>query len=297
MSRRGLAFGCLLGGTALALIASGRPWWQAVGEGVVAKITGSEATGGLSQALAIVVLAGTLLILALRARGRRVVGTLLLLVGLGMALAGGLRRQPNPEAVRSQVPEVSLVDALNLSATVWPWVYALSGVLIAAGAAVTMITASRWPARSDRYQAQPSQGEAGASDDDSAELWKALDAGVDPTATDASVGNRAPPHGARLAHERQPQRAERAMDTEGAVLPPLASTTAADSPRDARAAERQTDDRKTRHHDTPTVTDPEVRDRRTGDTMDGTEPERQLPWSPRSQVPGKVQRGRGERRE
>jgi uncharacterized membrane protein (TIGR02234 family) len=282
MSRRGLAFGCLLGGTALALIASGQPWWQAVGEGVVAKITGTEATGGLSQALAIVVLAGTLLILALRARGRRLIGTLLLLVGLGIALAGGLRRQPNPETVRSQVPEASLVDALNLSATVWPWVHALSGVLIAAGAAVTMITAGRWPARSDRYQAQPSQGEAGASDDDSAELWKALDAGVDPTATDASVGNRAPSHGGGVS---------------GGVLPPRATTTAADSPRDARAAERQTDDRKTRDPDTPTVTDPEVRDRRTGDTMDGTEPARQLPWSPRSQVPGKVQRGRGERRE
>ena len=238
MSRRGLAFGCLLGGTALALIASTQPWWQAVGEGVVVKITGTEATGGLSQTFAIVVLAGTLLILALRARGRRLVGALLLLVGLGIVVAGGLRRAPNPEAVRSQVPGASLVDALALGATVWPWVYALSGVLIAVGAVATMITAGRWPPRSRRYQAQPSQVEVGVADDDPAELWKAMDAGVDPT-TDA----------------------------------------------------------KPVHHDMPTVPDPEVRDRRAGDTMDGTEQAQQLPWSPTGQKPGKGQRGRGEREE
>src|SRR5215212_7285210 len=74
----------------------------------------------------------------------------------------------------------------------------------------------------------------------------------------ASVGNRAPPHGGRLArrcpgrasepasemrkaaaYQRQPQRAERAMDTERAeaFFPLRATTTAADSMRDARAAQ------------------------------------------------------------
>ena len=45
------------------------------------KFSGTQATGGLSQALAVVALAGTLLMLALRTRGRRVTGALLLLVG------------------------------------------------------------------------------------------------------------------------------------------------------------------------------------------------------------------------
>jgi uncharacterized membrane protein (TIGR02234 family) len=191
MSRRVLAYGLLLAGGALALLAGTQPWWRVAGEGVVVKITGTDATGGLSQALVIVVLAGTLLLLALRTRGRRLVGALLLSVGLGMALTGGLRGQPNPEAVRSQIPEASLVDALNLNATVWPWVYAISGVLITAGAAVTMITAGSWPSRSDRFRSRSSQAESDIPDDP-AELWKAMDAGVDPTAADQTLDNDTP---------------------------------------------------------------------------------------------------------
>ena len=81
MRSRALAFGCLLIGGALALVASAQPWWQATGEGAAVKFTGTQATAGLSQALAIVALAGTLLMLALRTRGRRVVGALLVFVG------------------------------------------------------------------------------------------------------------------------------------------------------------------------------------------------------------------------
>ena len=124
MRSRALAFGCLLLGGGLALVGSAQPWWRAVGEGVVVKFSGTQATGGLSQALAIVALAGTLLMLALRTRGRRVIGALLLLVGAGIAVVGGLRLQPSADAVRSQVREVSLADAFHLSATVWPWVFA-----------------------------------------------------------------------------------------------------------------------------------------------------------------------------
>jgi uncharacterized membrane protein (TIGR02234 family) len=192
MSPRAPAYGLLFAGGALALLASTQPWWRVTGEGVVVKITGTEATGGLSQALVIVVLAGTLLLLAMHARGRRLVGALLLIVGLGIAFAGELRRQPNPEAVRSQVPQASLVDALNLSATVWPWVYAISGILITAGAAVTMITAGSRPSRSDRFRSRSSQAESDIPEDP-AELWKAMDAGIDPTATDASVGSNDTP--------------------------------------------------------------------------------------------------------
>ncbi|HEX3206571.1 MAG TPA: Trp biosynthesis-associated membrane protein, partial [Propionibacteriaceae bacterium] len=145
MRSRALAFGCLLLGGGLALVGSAQPWWRAVGEGVAVKFSGTQATGGLSQALAIVALAGTLLMLALRTRGRRVIGALLLLVGAGIAVVGGLRLQPSADAVRSQVREVSLADAFQVSATAWPWVFALSGVLVVAGAVLTMTTAGTWP--------------------------------------------------------------------------------------------------------------------------------------------------------
>jgi uncharacterized membrane protein (TIGR02234 family) len=231
MTSRHLAFGCLFTGAVVALIASSQPWWRASGEGLVIKIPGTQATAGLSQALAIVALAGTLLLLALHARGRRLVGASLLLVGIGLALVGGLRLRPTPETIRSQVHELSLMDAVQLSATVWPWVFALSGVLIAAGAAMTLVTAGSWPARSGRFQ--PSEVEARS--DDPAELWKAMDAGIDPTQLRTTD-----------IHDR----------------------------------------------DTPTATDPKMRDRGAGDTMDGTEEARQLPWSPTSHIPGHVQQER-----
>jgi uncharacterized membrane protein (TIGR02234 family) len=180
MKSRTLAFGCLIIGGALALVGSAQPWWRADSQGVVVKFSGTQATTGLSQALAIVALAGTLLLLALRTRGRRVVSALLLLVGGAIAIVGGLRLQPSAEAVRSQVREVSLTDAFQLTATVWPWVFALSGVLVAGGAVLTMITASAWRSAPERFQAGLVKAEGSASDDP-AELWKALDAGVDPT--------------------------------------------------------------------------------------------------------------------
>jgi uncharacterized membrane protein (TIGR02234 family) len=189
MRSRALAFGCLLLSGGLALVGSAQPWWRAVGEGVAVKFSGTQATGGLSQALAIVALAGTLLMLALRTRGRRVIGALLLLVGAGIGVVGGLRLQPSAGAVRSQMREVSLADAFHVSATVWPWVFALSGVLVAAGAVLTITTARTWPSGSDRFQPGSSKAAAGTSDDPT-ELWKAMDVGVDPTA-DPHVHNRA----------------------------------------------------------------------------------------------------------
>lgn len=235
---RAIAFGCLLAGGALALIASAQPWWRGVadgvgGPGVGVKFTGSQATGGLSQALAIVALAGTLLMLVLRSRGRRILGGALVVVGIAVALVGALWMQPRPDAVRSQLGHVGVLNAFGPTATAWPWIFALAGSLIATGAALVMITAATWPAASDRFQ----PGAQLTSSEEPAELWKAMDAGLDPT----------------------------------------------------------TDD-----HETLPAPDPEMRDRRARDTMDGTEQAaQQLPWSPTRRKmgnsTGQVQRGRGDR--
>jgi uncharacterized membrane protein (TIGR02234 family) len=199
MRNRAAAFGCLIIGGALGLVASAQPWWRAVGEGVDVRLSGTQATGGLSQVLAIVALAGTLLLLALQTRGRRVVGALLVLVGGGLAVVGVLQLQPNAEAVRSQVRAVSLTDAFQMSATVWPWIFVFAGLLVVTGAAWTMITADTWPSGSERFRAGQTKSEI-ATRDDPAELWKAMDAGVDPTA-DVSAGNPRDDHDtARLPH-------------------------------------------------------------------------------------------------
>jgi uncharacterized membrane protein (TIGR02234 family) len=247
MKSRTVAFGCLIIGGVLALVGSAQPWWRAAGQGVVVTFSGTRATAGLSQALALVALAGTLLLLVLRARGRQVVGALLLLVGAALAVVGGLRPQPGADAVRSRVGEVSLADAFQLAGTAWPWVFAVSGVLVAGGAVLTMITAATWPSASDRFQPGRRQTEGSASDNP-AELWRAIDAGLDPTA-DASVGNRAPPHGG---------------EESAGVLPPRTTTTAGDTSRDARATADKVD------HDMAKVPHPDVQDRAAGDTMEGT---------------------------
>jgi uncharacterized membrane protein (TIGR02234 family) len=180
MKSRVLAFGCLLVGGVLALMSSAQPWWRATGEGVVLRFTGNQISGGLSQALGIVALAGTLLMLVLQVRGRRLVAAMLFLVGVGLVLVGALRLQPSADAVRTQVREISLVDAFQLSLTTWPWLFILAGALIISGATLTMITAARWPSRSRSFSPAASVGKP-VNADDPAALWKAMDAGTDPT--------------------------------------------------------------------------------------------------------------------
>ena len=189
MRGRASALALLLAGGALALVASAQPWWRAIGEGVSVGFKGSEATGGLSQALAVVVLAGTLLILVLRVRGRRVVGGLLIAAGAGVMVLGALRVRPSADAVRTQVREVTLADQFALTGTAWPWVYAAAGLLVLSGAASVIINAPRWRASSRRFERGPGTGPASVAEDP-ADVWRALDAGVDPTLdADSQAGN------------------------------------------------------------------------------------------------------------
>jgi drug/metabolite transporter (DMT)-like permease len=144
MSRRSLALGSLLGGSLLALAVA----WTNIAVGQ-----------DLTRALALVALAGTVLILVLRVRGRRLVGLLLGVLGLAMALAGATLAGP---ATPSRVG------------------YSIGGALVGFGGLLTMITASRWPAPAGRFERDATSVSGGT--EDPAEMWQALDAGLDPTA-------------------------------------------------------------------------------------------------------------------
>ena len=122
---------------------------------VTVAFTGIQATGGLSQTLALTVLAGTLLILVLRVRGRRAVAGLLGLLGVGLLLVGLLRRAPSPALMRQRVLDISLLDTVSLRTTGWPWAYAGAGVLVLAGSALTLLRSGRWPGRTDRFRRDP----------------------------------------------------------------------------------------------------------------------------------------------
>ena len=184
MRSRAVAYALLLLGGGLALVASGQPWWRAVGAGVSVRFTGTQASGGLSQALGIVALAGTLLTLALRRRGRQVVAVVLLAAAAGAVLAGLLRLRPSADAVRTGVREVSLADSFEVLPTGWPWVYAAAGLLLAVGALLVLVTAPRWAGRTERFdRTVPATAAVVTAADDPADVWKAMDAGKDPTAT------------------------------------------------------------------------------------------------------------------
>ncbi len=189
----------------LALVVSAQPWWRAQGSDAGVVFTGADATAGLSQALGAVVLAGFLLGLTLRGRGRQVLAGLLGLVGAAIIVVGGFRFQPDPEAVRARLQQVSLSDQFALTGTPWPIGYVIAGVLLLAAAAVIMITAPSWPTRTDRFRRDPATGPVAEAEP--IDLWKALDSGQDPTAA-AEPGPTPPPAPAVPTSPRSP--AERA---------------------------------------------------------------------------------------
>ncbi len=168
-------------GGGLALVTGAQPWWRATGDGVAVAFSGTETTAGLAQALAVVALAGWLLVLVLRTRGRQVVAVLLALAGTGMVLVGVLGLRPSDAAVRTQVREVSLADQFGLAATGWSYGYAATGLIVAAGAVLVLVTAPRWPQRADRFTRDGPAARVTSASDEASEVWRAQDAGLDPT--------------------------------------------------------------------------------------------------------------------
>lgn len=190
---RPLTFVVLLAAGLLAVVASAQPWWRAAGAGARVVFKGTEATGGLSQALALVVLAGTLLVLVLKVRGRRVVAALLAAAAAGVVGVGVLRLRPTADAVRTKVREVSLIDQYALTSTAWPYVFALAGLGMLLGAVLLWLGAPRWTVRPDRF-ARIGTDLPVSAEDDPAGVWKALDAGIDPTADPADADTPGQPH-------------------------------------------------------------------------------------------------------
>jgi uncharacterized membrane protein (TIGR02234 family) len=203
----------LLGG-ALALVTAAQPWWRATGEGVSVAFTGTQTTAGLASALGVVALAGWLLVLVLRTRGRRLVGLMLALTGAGGVAVGLLGLRPSAEAVRTQVRQVSLADQFALVATGWSYGYAATGLLVLVGGLLVVATAPRWPRRADRFTRSAAAAAATTAEDDPAAVWRAQDAGLDPTTVSE------PEH--RLAPDVRPRRLRDTMGSadEGTAPPP-----------------------------------------------------------------------------
>jgi uncharacterized membrane protein (TIGR02234 family) len=180
-ARRSRSFGPTvltgLAGAAVATAAATRVWAEATtretGLRTVAAEGADVAPAVLPLALVALAVWGTVLVL--RRRGRRVVAVLGVLAA-GAAGVTALLAAPTSADVAREL----LGDAGQVSTTTTAWPYlAVAGCLVSALASVvTFLQAPRWPEMSSRYDA-PGDGPPGTTTTD---MWKALDAGQDPTA-------------------------------------------------------------------------------------------------------------------
>lgn len=163
---RGASFAWALVVAGVALVAAAnQAWWTVPGDRPT-DVTGVQATGGLAQALGLIVLAGMLLALTLGTRGRRAVGALLALTqASAVALAFG-----GPGDFVTMAAEPLPQTATITPAAAW-W-----GYLIAALVGTVAATGYAW---------RPPQARARVREvADSPATWKAMDDGVDPTLDD-----------------------------------------------------------------------------------------------------------------
>lgn len=184
---RTLAFLLLLAGAVIVLAGAALPWYEASDAGRrLATFNGTDITGGVAQALGVAILAGVLLMLALRVTGRRVVAVLIGVIAITGAAAMTFQR-PGHDEVLTELRKQTLTDSYQLSVAGGNIGYATGCLVVLAGAALVLARAHRWPQRVDRFERRTETARSALlTDDPDAEIdagavWKSIDAGDDPT--------------------------------------------------------------------------------------------------------------------
>lgn len=161
---------------AAELVVAQRAWWHvAWGEeasGGVIAVSGAETTG-LTVGLAVAALGGTLLLLAVRAPGRRVVGIVLAALHAWAVLLGVRPPRPDDASVLTLLRGESLAGTYVLQPALGGWWYACAALVGVAGAV--------WLALRPGADAPRSVPTSAREVADSLSSWKAMDAGLDPT--------------------------------------------------------------------------------------------------------------------
>ena len=180
-ARRGLGIavtGCVLGG-AVALFAVGRVWLRyTVPRTGLADLRASatgHATAGAAGTLALVVLAGVVVLPATRGLGRRIAGVLIALAGLGIGYLAVL-------TITSTTDQLDASQASTYTdgrATIWPWLALVAGVVAVATGVFAAVASGGWPAMGRRYESAGSAKRGPATE---TSIWDRLDEGDDPTA-------------------------------------------------------------------------------------------------------------------
>ena len=181
--------GIVAAGLAVMATTGGRSWGEAAvsAEGMPPRlfVTSAREVAPWVGAAALVALAGMGAVLATAGRWRQVVGTLVLLCGLtivGGALSAGdgvesaLREEIELTAAAADPGAVD--DALgDVEGQTWRWLAAVGGVGVVIAGGLVVARGSQWPAMGRRYEAP-----AATRSRDGTDLWRAQDAGDDPTA-------------------------------------------------------------------------------------------------------------------
>lgn len=175
---------------AAAFLAWSQMWVTVMlADGRTVGATGDAAAPAIPPfALAALALVGTLALAGVVFRV--VLGILQSLLGLGIAVSGGLALADPLAAAAGPLTEATGVDGLvgirplveALTTSVWPAVAIAAGggaVVIGIGIA---LTASRWPQRTRRYDAVRLAPTGGSDRVDRIDAWDALSDGDDPTA-------------------------------------------------------------------------------------------------------------------
>jgi uncharacterized membrane protein (TIGR02234 family) len=179
--RRGLGIavtGCVLSG-AVALFAVGRVWLHytvpRTGLADLRATATGHATAGAAGTLALVVLAGVVVLPATRGLGRRIAGVLIALAGVGIAYL----------AILTIASTTDRLDGSHAStyadgrATAWPWIALVAGAIAVATGVFAALASGGWPAMGRRYESAGSAQRGPATE---TSIWDRLDEGDDPTA-------------------------------------------------------------------------------------------------------------------
>lgn len=172
---RAAAFALLAVGSLAGLLLATQSWWTH--PGLATGLTGNQATASLTGVLAGAAAAGTGLAALSGRRARTALGGLLLLLGSGMTVVA---ITATVDAAAIVTGPVAVPGDGDVTATGARWAYAACGVLVVAGAGVLLHRARHWPTRRDRYARLRARA-ATTAEDDAAEVWRAMDAGFDPT--------------------------------------------------------------------------------------------------------------------
>ena len=178
-------------GAFVVLVGAGREWVlvEVAGSALLpdrqVAVDGTDLAPGL-RALGLVGFAGVPALAASRGRGRFLVGLVVLLTGLGVLavtvrlLASGLGELA---LLTTVVRDAGAADGAGTDPTLWPYVTALGGLLLAAAGLLVMVRGPRWAALGRRYDAPaPAPAPESAAAVAERDLWEALDRGEDPTA-------------------------------------------------------------------------------------------------------------------